>query len=269
MAKKEAKEENLIFGWSDNVFYDFNDYHSDKLKELHDTVRNRKYTVGDTSSNYRNLNHWQEIGILPDGVSNDGKSWKKFNLIELVWLRAVKKMREFGLSLDAIKQVKENVLEWNPDHDSYMWFEYHVLRAKVSGLDAYIATLPNGSSGVTFSRIIERDKVVFGSRSFILISLKEILDSMGMKAHKPETLFSLSQEELDIIYSIREEDIDSIRVRMKNGKVKNIDTSKTISGSDVSSIKDEIKTSGDFADVITKFEGGKEQSATVIKKKKY
>ncbi len=270
MAEKDnIKIPALLFGASDALDSDFCEYHSEKLKALHQIVREKKYTVKNTSVNYRNLNHWGDMGLLPDGVKNEGEGWRKFNLIEIIWIEMIKRIRDFGLSLESIKTIKKNVLDWDEEEKKYPWFEYFIIRAKSTPMDVYLATLPNGESALVPSRILERDKMIFGSRSLILISIKEILNQIGIKVEKPETLWCLSKEEKDIVYSIRDGRIKDINVKMRNGKISNIDTSESVSGEEINDIIKGIRKDEDFAQVITKFEKGKEQSMTVVKKKIY
>jgi len=259
-----------LFIANDAVDEDFIDYLSDEAhKEIHQLIRSKRYTVKATDVSYRVINHWEEKGILPENCIDDGDGWRKFTFVEIVWLQVVKCLREYGLSLDLIKKVRESVMVWNEKENTYPWFEYYVIKAKTSRMDSYIAVLPDGQSSLTFSRTIESGKFIFGSRSFILISLKEILSSLNLSSPKPEFLLPLSSEEIGLVDVVRNAEVDKIAIKLKNGKLKSIDTSKTISGSDIGSIKKEIEELGDFADVIVKFEKGKEQSAEVIRKKRF
>lgn len=259
-----------LFIASDAVDEDFVDYLSDAgHKELHELIRAKKYTVRDTDVSYRVINHWDEKGILPASFGDIGDGWRKFSLIEIVWLHVVKSLRDFGLSLDVIKQVRENTMVWSEKENTYPWFEYYVMKAKTSQMDSYLAVLPDGVSGLAFSRNIESAKDIFGSRSLVLVSFKQVLKSLNITSPKPELLFSLSSEERDLVDTVRNGNVDKISVKLKGGKMKSLDTSKIISGSDIRSIKKEIEELGDFADVIVKFEKGREQSAEVIKKKKF
>jgi len=254
---------------SDAVDEDFVGYLSEEHSELHKLVREKKYTVKNTDTAYRVINHWEEKGILPEGVSNSADGWRKFSLIEILWLEAVKKFREFGLPLETIKTIRVGVLNWNEKEKTYPWFEYYALKSKTSGMDGYIVATEDGNSTLAFSRQIESAKIIFSSRSFILISFKELLSGIGLTSPKPECLFSLSSEEQDLLDTIRNQQVDKVSLKIKGGKVKSFDASKTIVGSDIGNITKEIKEAGDFADVLTKFERGKEQSVEVKKKRKF
>ena len=52
----------------------------------------------------RVLNHWEMQGFL-ECERNYESRWRKFNLIEYLWLRIVQKLREVGLPLAKIVQI--------------------------------------------------------------------------------------------------------------------------------------------------------------------
>jgi len=255
---------------TDSVSADFIEYlKDDKHKELHSLIRSKRYTVKSTDVSYRVINHWEEKGLLPQNSVDDSDGWRKFTFIEILWLQVVKHLREFGFPLDLIKQVKEKVMVWDKEEDTYPHFEYYIMKAKTSKMDSYIAVLPDGDSSLVFSRDIEYTKGILNSRSFVLVSLKAVLRSLNITSPEPELLYSLSSEEMSLVDVVRNSDVDRISIKLKDGKVKSLDTSKIISGSDIGKIKKEIEELGDFADVMVKFEKGKEQSAEVIKKKRF
>lgn len=267
MQKKELFKVPLFVA-SDAVDEDFASYLVEQV-DVHKLVRERKYTVKDTDVSYRVISHWDEKGILPGNFGESADGWRKFSFIEIIWLQMVKGLRDFGLSLDAIARVKENIMRWNEREKTYPWFEYYVMKSKLSSMDGYLVVQPDGTSDLAFSRQIESVKSIFGSRSFILISLKEILNSIDLSTSKPEVLLSLSKDERDVLDVIRNSEVDKITLKLKKGEMVSIDTSKTITGSDMKSIKDELTASGDFAEVIAKFEEGREQSAEVVKKRRF
>lgn len=70
-------------------------------------IKERVFTVKDTGVNYRWLDHWHSKGLLFS--SYDSYKWKKFNLVEFVWIKIICKLREFNMSLKTVSAVKEIV----------------------------------------------------------------------------------------------------------------------------------------------------------------
>jgi len=68
-------------------------------------IRERRFTVKDIRVNYRWINHWHSEGLLLE--SHEEGKWRKFNLIEYVWIKIILKIREFNMSLKTVASVKE------------------------------------------------------------------------------------------------------------------------------------------------------------------
>lgn len=65
--------------------------------------------VGNTRVSSKNLLHWKTSGVLLEHNYAIG-TWGKFNFIQYAWLQAVKELREFGLPLEIIKKVKDDLI---------------------------------------------------------------------------------------------------------------------------------------------------------------
>lgn len=180
---------------------DFSEYYSgdQRFAPFQLEVRNRKYAIGDTNVKYRNLDHWEERGLLPEGADTRGRGWRRFNLIEVVWIEALNRLREFGISLDKIAKVKEAVLEWNSNYGAYPTFEYFVAKAITQSEDVFVVMCRNGNAGILSSSEIEVLKTGDSDRDLLLISIKSILSDLGIEAAHSQVLFCLSKEEADYI----------------------------------------------------------------------
>ncbi|MEI8224493.1 MAG: MerR family transcriptional regulator [Bacteroidota bacterium] len=74
---------------------------------LQKRIKEKKFTVQDIGVDYRWIDHWHSKGLL---IGNyEDRKWRKFNLIEYVWLKMIIKMRGFNLSLETVKSVKDKL----------------------------------------------------------------------------------------------------------------------------------------------------------------
>jgi len=249
----------------------FSEYFSNNIKEFREIRKifnDRSSAIGKTGISSRIINHWFAKSILPQGVSSSEGNWKKFTLIELVWMRAVDYMREYGLSLDKIAKVRYWVLQWDKKNDSYPWFEFYVALARFSALDPYIIVLPDGTAELATSLDIEIYKNNHSDfKSHLLfISFKSLLRELGFDAKKIERLESLAEEEKVVRKAILQGN-KSINLKIKDGKIKEIKTEKVISENPkLSEIGKEIEKLGVFAEVVASYSGGKLQSARINEK---
>jgi DNA-binding transcriptional MerR regulator len=77
--------------------------------KLSQEIRERRFTIKDVGVAYRWISYWDSKGLLI-GDYSEGK-WRKFNLVEFVWLKMILKLREFNIPIDKIKWIKENLMQ--------------------------------------------------------------------------------------------------------------------------------------------------------------
>lgn len=66
-------------------------------------LNDRTYHVNKEPLTYRQLNHWEENGLLPD---REGTGWRRYGLIEALWVYIIYDLRStFEIRLDGIKKI--------------------------------------------------------------------------------------------------------------------------------------------------------------------
>src|SRR4051812_11956610 len=77
-------------------------YESKKCQELIKNFRHRVLALKKEDATYRTLSHWDSMELLE--CERDGeKGWRRFNLIERLWVQVIIQLRKLGLSLEKIK----------------------------------------------------------------------------------------------------------------------------------------------------------------------
>jgi DNA-binding transcriptional MerR regulator len=69
-------------------------------------MRNTKFKRSELGLDPRVANHWSEKGLFPNNQVTG--AWLLFNLSEAFWVKIIMKLREFNVSLDVIKKIKES-----------------------------------------------------------------------------------------------------------------------------------------------------------------
>lgn len=105
-------------------------------KQIENLLFDRTYTIKSTSKSYRHINHWETQWIL-DNNRNKGTWWRKFNLLELIWIKTIDKLRWFDISIQNIKKVKEYLFEF-----PILW-EYYCMSAISQKKEIKILIYPN------------------------------------------------------------------------------------------------------------------------------
>lgn len=244
----------------------------EKFVGIRRIVRERRIgTVGEIDISYRVFSHWDKNGLLPEGMRSSDLGWRKFNFIERVWLEVIKRLRDFGLSLDKIAKVRESIMLWHKEDDAYPEFEYFVLAAKYNPSDSYVVVFADGNAGIGVARDIELSKETWDFRDSLLISLKGVLRDIGLNARSAKPLHDLTDEETELLAQIRLDGNDELKIKThKDGKIKEIE-STSITTEPVKNYEahKRAKERRLYGRVVTQYEDGKPKSTHVTSRKRF
>ena len=82
---------------------------STHLGALVDDLERRKLRTADLALSSRQLNHWEESGLLfTEAARQDTKQWRSFSLTDFHWVRIVHALREWNIAFDSILALREN-----------------------------------------------------------------------------------------------------------------------------------------------------------------
>jgi hypothetical protein len=254
--------------------FTFSEWQLDKKYMLmREKLRERKYTVKDTGIPYRMINHWEAKKLMPEGVNNkDGREesgWRMFSLVEIVWLKIIARLRNFGFSLKQIEGVKKNIIHWNK-LGYYPSLEYSLARALFSSKDMYLRIIPKETSELVSLEKIEMEKILKRSGDMILISLKSILAEVGMDFPELKGMLELSDEEFELLEEIRHKGNSEVKAGLKEGQITEIETSKMLVEpfTDMSEAKG-LEKDGEYGRIVEQFEKGRKRSVQVVKRKRF
>lgn len=255
-----------------NVFrHAMNEYFSgEHFKQTQENFNMRKYTVGDTKIPYRVINNWDKNNLLPKGLKvNVG--WRKFTFVELVWLKAIGRFRAYGFPLDKIARVKANIIDWDKNHNEiYPSFEYYVARACFSDDDPYIVALVNGVGGIGSTEEIEIAKHKhFKTNDMLLISLKSIVNEIGLTPMPPRPLIWISNAETEVLSDLRSGKEDEVKIKLHKNKIAEIETSRTkINPPSSNEIEEEAGEGKMYGSVTDQYVDGKRRSVRITRKRR-
>ena len=181
----------------------------------------QKFTINEENISSRVLNHWYEKGIITDDRENE-KSWKKFSVSELVWIRIVLKLRNFGLDLKRINQVKEQIHFFsNPKNVSKCpLLDFYMLVAVSSTIPIKFIVFESGQAEIVRQQDIDMaNQLQLISEDFISIDLNKLLDKLFNKKTIRADYFNYSKTniEKEIFNSFYLEEIKSFSVKITKG----------------------------------------------------
>lgn len=87
-----------------------------QFPELHKSIHIKRFTIKDVGITHRWITHWDDEDLL--FYPTEKGKWRKFNLVEFVWLKIIVELRKFDVPLNVIKALKENLKYDNLDFKS-------------------------------------------------------------------------------------------------------------------------------------------------------
>ena len=190
-------------------------------KVLNNTERNLKFD----SITYRQLNSWGKEGLLT--VQREGREWRRFSIIDAVWVKLIKELREFGMSREQLKITKQS-LEFESD-------KYGVAMPMLEFYTAFIiggklpVVLLVFKDGVAVPVSVTQFKVaneITGLEDHIQINLNKLLQSMFPEVdlkpqQKPE--MPLYVDEMELLAFLRLEEFEKVEIFYNNGRMQTVE----------------------------------------------
>lgn len=217
-----TNEENKWFGingeWFDTQFSDF--VMSKDYEKIRSYLNNKKYKVSDTDETYRVINSWSDSGLLLDEEKRNN-GWRKFSLLDLLWLQIIKELRTLGLGLDKIKNLKDYLFT----NGSSIYFEFFIAQT-ISKQDIILIVTPIGEG--CFLKELEYynfQMITPLPNTFIVISLNKIYADLVKKPelrnkNRKLKMIPLDDREIDILSKIAfETELKEVTIKPKNRKI--------------------------------------------------
>jgi DNA-binding transcriptional MerR regulator len=84
---------------------------------IFESIRNLKFTVTDVGISSRVMSYWANEGLLFEDYRQ--QKWRMLDLVSLVWMKVLVKMRSYGISFDTIRKMREDLQP--QDLMDYIW----------------------------------------------------------------------------------------------------------------------------------------------------
>lgn len=129
-------------------------YFSEKAGSESSAILNDKtYYVNQEPITYRQLNHWEESGLLP--VREGG--WRKFSLVEALWVHIIYHLRStFEVRHDGIKTIKQCLTSGKNKYGAFMpIFEIYVQEALVRKRRVFLVVFEDKSASPADSDMVK------------------------------------------------------------------------------------------------------------------
>lgn len=204
---------------------------SETAKPYRKFLSEKRFSSKELGESYRVINHWTDLGLLPDDRDDDAK-WRKFSIVDIVWTLIVKELRQFGLPLDKIRKARSDLFEvpFSSDWPEFE-LEFHIFLTMIKR-DVHLLVMPDGFATLLSNQDAPLQEVlqnIKSTSSMIVISLNKIMAQIFPdKDFKPffPILSNLKPEEFELINFIRFNAFDEVVVKLNNGKLVRLEGKK-------------------------------------------
>ena len=228
------------------------------------------YTIGEEKLSSRVLNHWYQSGIITDDRL-DNKGWKKFSFSEIVWIRIVIKLRKFGLDLQRIKKVKEQIDYYNTKDSKSKCplLDFYMLVAITSTIPIKFIVFESGQAEIVKQSDIDiANQLNLINEDFISIDINKLLDkALTKKKVKADYFNSIKTSDSPLFTQIEESlsknNIQSVTIKTNDKDYLIDEVFFTKDGKEARAIKNMVK----YGRLIENMTAGK-STYQIIKQKK-
>ncbi len=243
----------------DNGFFQyFKDRKGSRISEILND-RNRKVVFKNIT--YRQISGWEKEGLLDK--TRKGNEWRKFSVMDAIWLKIIHELRAFGMSWNQIKVAKDSLEFQNKKCGVAMpLLEFYTAFAIANRMPVLILVFQDGLAiPANYTQYkVSRDFV--GLENHIQLSLNNIIQGFFPDVDlKPTQKIEIpvGMDEMELLAFIRLNIFEKVEIKLKSGKMNILEGTERLA---VSEKLAEIVRQHDYQKIEFDIAGGKKVSFT-------
>lgn len=251
------------------------DYFESNLEKLHESkkaldilkrFRTRRLAIEKHDISYRVLNHWDSLNLV-ESERESPQGWRRFNLVETLWISVIKKCRELGLSLEQIAEAKPSFFNKIHPESQFDFIDYYLIGAIFMKNPVFFVIFPQGHAEFLFYEELNINLFMGLIESHVSIFLNPLLNQILPK--KIEWLFPLEQtvstKQAQIIDLMNSEEFDYLHILKKKNELTDVKIIKSFSGANK---ERELEEAHETVSIENQYENGvvKTRKRTIHKK---
>lgn len=105
----------------------------------------KKMRLAEGKVSYRVLSHWEKLDLISFKKDKE-KGWRKYSIVDLVWLEIILILRNFGLPLPDILKIKKylEMGEWENKPTQFPLLEMYIANAYELRIPTYLLVFQDG-----------------------------------------------------------------------------------------------------------------------------
>lgn len=222
--KAEKKELSLVEVYRNEAFdIGFNSYFEDlPSNKISQVLNNKDRNIKFQTITYRQLNSWEDQGLL-NSEREGGKGWRRFSVMDAIWVKIIYELREFGFPLEKIKAAKESLSHLSENCGVNMPFlEFYTAFAIGNKMPVILLVFKDG---VAIPANLTQYKIAnqyLGVENHLQINLNDLIQGLFPEVDlKPQYLneIPVTVQEAELLAFIRVAEYEKIEIRYQNGQM--------------------------------------------------
>lgn len=203
-------------------------------------LNSKERNIKQNTITHRQIHSWAEQGLIDE---NENGGWRKFSIMDALWLRIIYELREFGMSWNSIKIVKESLEFEATDYGVAMpILEFYTAFAIANKMPVLLLVFKDG---VCVPTNYTQYKVAreFGEvENHIQINLNKILQGffpdVDLKP-KSQNEIPVDIDEMELLAFVRIGQFEKIEIQFSRGKMQVVEGKERINANQI--LSDVIK----------------------------
>lgn len=198
---------------------------SDMAEAYHSLLNEKRFTTNKVDVSTRVAIHWEEEGVIDD-EREEGKGWRRYSLLGLIWLQAVSKLRKFGYPMNLLTEAKKSLdgmfYGSTENNQRVSLLEYYVVRALLRER-VYLLAFEDGT--IEIASESECTNTLFALEDHIRIGFNPIVQRLFPTMELTPMVspkVSLQDKEAEILIRLRTGNISEMNIQLKDGDVKTL-----------------------------------------------
>ena len=196
-------------------------FKSIETNKISAVLNNKERNIKFATITYRQLNSWGEQGLLTNEREN--RTWRKFSIMDALWVKIIQELREFGLSWEQIGNAKKSLNIDSAEYGVQMpILEFYTAFAIGSKMPVLLLVFKDGVCVPANFTLYKVAREYSDVENHLQINLNAILQSffpdVDLKANQ-HYQDNLSLDEVELIAFMRLKNFEKVEIKYSNGKI--------------------------------------------------
>ena len=203
----------------DNGFYEY--FKIKKKNKISDILNNKERNIKFETISYRELNSWEKAGLLT--IEREEREWRRFSIIDAIWVKLLKELREFGMSWKQLIVTKHSLeFESKKCGVAMPFLEFYTAFALAQKMPVIIIVFKDGIAIPASFTQYKVAKETIGIDNHIQINLNDLIQRMAPEVDmKPahNAGMQLHIDEMELLAFLRLAEYEKVEIKYKDGKI--------------------------------------------------